>query len=144
MPVRAQFAFSLIASTLALGLISCNIARAAAPEPVKLPLKRVVLFSSGVGFFQHNGEVSGNTRVEFPFKAAGINDLLKSMTVADLDGGKFSTVSYGSKDPVTKTLKTFAIDVTENARRRRLPPSRPGFGRTWSGWTAPATSTSGT
>jgi hypothetical protein len=114
MHARAQFAFSLLAAAFVAGMVCGNLAWAADSAPVKLPLKRVVLFSSGVGFFQHVGDVSGNARVEFRFKAADINDLLKSMVVEDLDGGKVSAVSYGSKDPVTKTLKTFAIDVTEN------------------------------
>ena len=41
-----------------------------------------------------------------------MNDLLKSMILQDLGGGRISNVSYGSKDPVTKSLKTFAIDLT--------------------------------
>ena len=36
------------------------------------------------------------------------------MVVQDLDGGQVSTVTYGSKDPITKTLKSFSIDLTAN------------------------------
>ncbi len=36
------------------------------------------------------------------------------MVLQDLGGGRISTVTYGSKDPITKTLKTFAIDLTSN------------------------------
>src|SRR5690606_27069580 len=43
-----------------------------------------------------------------------VNDLLKSMVLEDLDGGKISTVTYGSRDPLTKTLKSFAIDLTQS------------------------------
>jgi prefoldin subunit 5 len=111
---RARHALVLLAATLAATLVSSHGAQAASQEPQKLPLTRVVLFSSGVGFFQHTGEVTDNARVEFRFKASDINDLLKSMVVQDLDGGKVSAVSYGTKDPVTKTLKTFAVDLTEN------------------------------
>ena len=32
----------------------------------KLPVKRVVLFSSGVGFFQRTGEVDGSAKVDLP------------------------------------------------------------------------------
>ncbi len=85
-----------------------------------LPLKRVVLFSSGVGFFEHSGKVDGNANVELKFKTDQINDLLKSMVVQDLDGGKISTVNYGSKDPITKTLKTFSIDLTANPTLAQL------------------------
>ena len=83
-------------------------------EPAKatVPLSRVVLFNSGVGFYEHLGQVQGNARLDLNFKVDQINDLLKSMVVQDLDGGRVSTVTYGSKDPITKTLKSFPIDLT--------------------------------
>lgn len=80
----------------------------------KLPVERIVLFNSGVGFFEHRGEIEGNDQVELSFKTDDINDLLKSLVLQDLGGGKISTVSYGSRDPINKTLKTFAIDLTES------------------------------
>jgi hypothetical protein len=80
----------------------------------KVPIKRVVLFSSGVGYFEHQGQVDGDATVDFKFNVEDINDLLKSMVVQDLGGGQVSTVTYGSRDPITKTLKTFAIDLTSN------------------------------
>ena len=79
-----------------------------------MPLKRVVLFNSGVGFFEHDGQVTDDAQVDMKFKTEDINDLLKSMVVEDLGGGQISTVSYGSKDPISKTLKSFAIDLTTN------------------------------
>jgi hypothetical protein len=90
------------------------------PQPSNLPLKRVVLFSSGVGFFEHAGQVTGDAKTEMKFKTADINDLLKSMVVQDLDGGQVSTVTYGSKDPITKTLKGFAVDLTTNPTMAQL------------------------
>ncbi len=46
-----------------------------------LPLTKVVLFNSGVGFFQHAGEIEGDRRIELKFNVDDINDLLKSMVV---------------------------------------------------------------
>jgi len=83
-------------------------------EAEKLPLRRVVLFNSGVGFFEHRGTVTGNDEIELRFKIEDVNDLLKSMVLQDEGGGRVSTVSYGSRDPITKTLKSFAIDLTSN------------------------------
>jgi len=80
----------------------------------KLPVKRVVMFNSGVGFFEHLGEVEGDDEIELRFRVEDVNDLLKSMVVQDLGGGRVSLVSYGSRDPITKTLKTFSIDLTAN------------------------------
>jgi hypothetical protein len=79
-----------------------------------LPLKRVVLFSSSVGFFEHAGEVEGNKQIEFAFKTEDINDLLKSLVVQDRDGGVVSAVNYGSPEPITRTLRTFTIDLTDS------------------------------
>ena len=101
-------------------LLMAVFAWADEPKGVNLPLKRVVLFSSGVGFFENYGKVDGDAKVEMKFKIDQINDLLKSMVVQDLDGGQVSTVNYGSKDPITKTLKSFAVDLTANPTMAQL------------------------
>ncbi len=92
--------------------------KGAKPAKVELssdvPLERVVLFNSGVGFFDRQGSVKGDAQIELKFNVEDINDLLKSMVLQDLGGGHISAVTYGSKDPITKTLKTFAIDLTSN------------------------------
>lgn len=77
-----------------------------------LPMAKVVMFSSGVGYFEHDGSVTGDSHVDLRFNVNDINDLLKSMVLQDFDGGQISTINYESKDPITKTLKTFAIDLT--------------------------------
>jgi hypothetical protein len=106
----------LAASLLILVLVAAPAVTIAADEknPTDLPLTRVVMFSSGVGFYEHNGEMQGDGQVTLKFNVEDINDLLKSMVLQDLGGGKVSTVNYGSKDPITKALKTFAIDLTTN------------------------------
>jgi hypothetical protein len=83
-------------------------------KPADIPIKRVVMFSSGVAFFEHGGQVEGNAQVDLQFNVKDINDLLKSMVLQDEGGGKISTVSYGSKDPVTRTLSTFSVNLTAN------------------------------
>jgi hypothetical protein len=107
-----------IAACAAAALISVTglvgAASAADEKPSDLPLKRVVLFSSGVGFYEHNGQIEGDGHVDLKFRVDDINDLLKSMVLQDFGGGKISTVNYASKDPITKALQTFAIDLTQN------------------------------
>ena len=41
----------------------------------ELPVKRVVLFTSGVAFFQREGEVTGDIFVQLSFRTEQINDL---------------------------------------------------------------------
>jgi hypothetical protein len=80
----------------------------------QLPIGNIILYSSGVGYFQREGKVVGNTRIDLSFPAQDINDLLKSMVLRDLQGGHVSAVSYDSHDPVDKTLKSFAINLNGN------------------------------
>ena len=82
------------------------------PKPaVTLPITQVVMFNSGVGYFARSGKVSDDARVDLTFPETDINDLLKSMTLQDLDGGRVSAVSYDSREPVARTLSSFAINL---------------------------------
>jgi hypothetical protein len=90
-----------------------------APSSPNLPVTQTVLFSSGVGFFQREGEIDGNQRIDLSFPVQDINDLLKSMVLQDLGDGHVSAVSYESRDPIDKTLRSFAINLTQN----------PGYGQ---------------
>jgi hypothetical protein len=81
---------------------------------VDIPVRKVVLFSSGVGYFEHIGMISGNSSTELRFKTHQINDILKSLVLQDLDGGKVGTVVYPSQDPLAKTLRSFQVDLSTN------------------------------
>jgi hypothetical protein len=80
----------------------------------EIPVRSVVLYSSGVGYFEHAGRVEGTSSTELRFKTAQINDILKSLVLQDMDGGRVSTITYPSQDPVEKTLRSFQIDITGN------------------------------
>ena len=118
-----MYRVSLLLSIILLGGLSIA-ARAENPPPsptaettsqATLPLTKIVLYASGVGYFQRNGQIDGRGQVALRFKVDTINDLLKSMIVQDFDGGQVRTVTYDSRDPITRTLKSFAIDLTDNA-----------------------------
>ena len=87
---------------------------ALAEEGPALPLSKIVLYSSGVGYFQHDGSLNNRTQLDLRFNVSQINDILKSLVVQDFGGGKVSTVTYGSRDPVTKTLGSFGINLNGN------------------------------
>ncbi len=115
---RAAFLLSLL---LPLGLLlppgRLAAQGAAAPRllgEADLPISQVVLFSSGVGYFQRDGRVEGDARLELAFRAAEINDLLKSLVLRDFDGGTVGSVTYTSRDPLSKSLQSFAVDLTRN------------------------------
>ena len=52
-------------------------------EKPPLPLSELILYSSGVGYFQRDGQVEGKVPAELQFKIDDTNDLLKSMVVQD-------------------------------------------------------------
>src|SRR4051794_32273564 len=85
-----------------------------AGKQTDVPVKAVVLFSSGVGYFEHYGTVTGNGSTELRFKTQQINDILKSLVLQDMEGGKVSTITYPSQDPIAKTLRSFQVDITNN------------------------------
>jgi hypothetical protein len=79
-----------------------------------LPITRVVLFNSGVGYFSRSGEVEGDARVDLTFPESDINDLLKSMVLEDFGKGRVSAVSYDSREPIARTLSSFAVNLNDN------------------------------
>jgi len=85
-----------------------------------VPVAKVVLFSSGVGYFEHAGTVHGTTSTELRFKTSQINDILKSVVLQDQDGGKIGAITYPSQDPIAKTLRSFQVDITQNPSLEQL------------------------
>ena len=76
-----------------------------------LPLTQVVLFNTGVAYFQREGTIDGDTRIDLTFPVGDVNDLLKSLVFHDLGGGKVRAVSYDGQEPIDRTLKAFALDL---------------------------------
>jgi hypothetical protein len=88
--------------------------QAAPANTPSLPVTHAILYSSGVGYFQRQGSVEGDSRVDLTFPVQDVNDLLKSMVLQDFNGGSISAVSYDSQAPIEKTLQSFAINLTGN------------------------------
>src|SRR3954454_19677412 len=122
--MRRLTAAAVLAASVSATLLPVRVvlAQAAPGAPLKqeqqqqtdVPVKVVVLFSSGVGYFVHFGSVKGNGSTELRFKTQQINDVLKSLVLQDLDGGKVTTITYASQDPIDKTLRSFQVDITGN------------------------------
>lgn len=86
---------------------SSNVAAA------KLPVRRVVLYKNGVGYFEHLGRVRGSQDVHVDFTSAQLNDVLKSLTVLDLSGGHITGVDYNSEAPLARRLATLRLALGE-------------------------------
>ena len=79
-----------------------------------LPVTGVSLFTSGVGYFQHDGTVNGDVDVDLVVAAGDVNDLLKSLVLQDFDGGIVQVVTYPSQDPLSRILGSFSINIADN------------------------------
>jgi hypothetical protein len=111
--IRAQEETSATANPRAAG--AANEARESAnPATGKLPVRRVVLYKNGVGYFEHLGRVRGSQDVHVDFTSAQLNDVLKSLTVLDLSGGKITGVDYSSEAPLARRLATLRLALGEN------------------------------
>ena len=77
----------------------------------KLPVRRVVLYKSGVGYFEHLGRVRGNQSLTIDFTSGQLNDVLGSLTVLDLGGGKITAVNYNSEAPLEKRLSALRLPL---------------------------------
>ena len=77
----------------------------------RLPVRHVALYKNGVGYFQHDGRVRGNQTVTIAFTTAQLNDVLKSLTAIDLNGGRIADVSYNSTAPLDQRLNTLQIPI---------------------------------
>jgi len=80
-----------------------------------LPVRKVVLYKNGVGYFEHAGQVNGDQSVAIDFTSSQLNDVLQSLTALDSGGGKVSAVSYNSTTPVEQQLESLALGLKDDA-----------------------------
>ena len=99
------------ASLVAMLAAAVPHAQQPSPEPTQLPVRRVVLYKSGVGYFEHQGSVTGTSSVAIQFTSAQLNDVLKSLTALDLDNGEISSIGYNSIAPIEQRLEALRIPL---------------------------------
>jgi hypothetical protein len=108
MRVWLRLSLVLVLSSVALAQSS------AAARSVRLPVKRVVLYKNGVGYFEHSGHVNGSEDVNIDFTTAQLNDVLKSLTTLDLGKGRITGIAYNSIDPINKRLGALRLPLGES------------------------------
>lgn len=89
-------------------------------SPIELPVRKVVLYKNGVGYFEHAGMVSGNQRVAIDFTSPQLNDVLQSLTVLDEGGGRIAGVNYNSTTPLAEQLKSLSLGMSDNPTSTEL------------------------
>jgi hypothetical protein len=95
--------------TLAAFLLSATLAM-----PADLPVREVVLYKHGVGFFERSGRLAAGESARLDFNASEMNDVLKSLTVDEKGGGKISGLRYDSMDPLGRKLAEFPFKIGDD------------------------------
>src|SRR5438067_579395 len=86
-------------------------------DAARLPVKRVVLYKNGVGYFEHSARVRGNQELGIDFTTGQLNDVLKSLTVVDLGDGRISDIRYNSIAPLDERLRALRLPFGEQITR---------------------------
>jgi hypothetical protein len=76
-----------------------------------LPVRQVVLYRHGVGYFERAGELAPGESARLDFKAAEMDDVLKSLTIEEKGGGKISGLRYDSSEPLAHKLADFPFQL---------------------------------
>ncbi|HEV3202417.1 MAG TPA: DUF4139 domain-containing protein [Bryobacteraceae bacterium] len=84
---------------------------AALAQPAELPVRQVVLYKHGVGFFERSGRLGAGESARLDFNASEMNDVLKSLTIDEKGGGKISGLRYDSMDPLSHKLAEFPFQI---------------------------------
>ena len=77
---------------------------------VSIPLRRVVLFKHGLGYFERRGKVKGDDEFRISFGEKEINDVLKSLMV-DYGGGRITAVDYEAVQETSRLLEKVGIHI---------------------------------
>jgi len=80
-----------------------------------LPIREVILYKHGVGYFERSGELRAGETARLDFKASDMNDVLKSLTIVDRSGGVIGGVRYDAAEPLEKRLQDFPFAVDRQA-----------------------------
>src|ERR1017187_6592729 len=73
----------------------------------ELPVREVILYKHGVGFFERQGILGAGESARLDFRPSEMNDVLKSLTIQEKGEGKISGVRYDSDIPLSEKLKEF-------------------------------------
>jgi len=77
----------------------------------ELPVRQVVLYKHGVGYFERAGQLAAGESVRLDFKASEMDDVLKSLTIEEKGGGKISGLRYDSSEPLAHKLADFPFQL---------------------------------
>jgi hypothetical protein len=96
-------------------LLLAQIALIVPAMAADLPIREVILYKHGVGYFERAGDLRAGDTARLDFKASDMNDVLKSLTIVDRSGGVIGGVRYDAAEALDKRLQDFPFAVDRQA-----------------------------
>jgi hypothetical protein len=93
---------------------------AANPAAASLPLRRVILYKNGIGYFEHSTQVKGSQDLHIDFTTGQLNDALASLTAYDLGGGHITSVRFNSIAPLSERLRALHLPLSQQTTREQF------------------------
>ncbi len=94
------------------------------PQPASdatvLSVGRVILYKTGIGYFEHLATVTGNQSLAVQFTGNQLDDVLKPLTAVDLGDGRITGISYDSPTPTERRLQALRVPLAQNASTRQV------------------------
>ncbi len=97
---------------LRLGIVSILLLAAAPALAADLTLKRVLLSTGGVGYFEHEAVVEGDAELSLDLRLDQVDDVLKSIVVYD-DTGNVGGVELPGREPLSQTFRDLPFGRAE-------------------------------
>jgi hypothetical protein len=107
--------FSKAAVRFMMAVMASSLVTASVAAAAELPVKGVTLYKHGVGFFERSGELKAGETARLEFKAAEMNDVLKSLIVRESGGARVTGLRYDSSDPLDKKLSEYPFDLNQES-----------------------------
>ena len=127
MPARTMTVLILLLCSAALnGQAPQQPAARQSDAPAPMPVRRVVLYKTGVGYFEHLGNVRDSQDITIRFTSAQLNDVLKTLTAIDLGKGQVTSISYNSVAPLERRLGALRLPVDQQTTMMQLLTSLRG------------------
>jgi hypothetical protein len=76
-----------------------------------LPVRNVILYKHGVGYFERSGPLSPGEHARLDFKSSEMDDVLKSLTVTEGNGATVAGLRYDSSVPLNQKLAGFPFQL---------------------------------
>jgi hypothetical protein len=106
---------SVIASGLLMASAPLLFAADLPATSADLPIREIALYKNGMAYFERSGTVPAGKAAELNFKSPDMNDILKSLTVTDNNGGRITAIRYDSNEPLNQKLNNYSIVLSEAA-----------------------------